>query len=613
MDRCALFVAAGYVLADGAMADHGSRPQEVAWDYAGLLTFLTSLARDRTGLPVLRCYWYETAADSRGATEHEALASIPGVKLRLPPAQPGRREGAEADMRRDLITLARNRAVSDAVIVGAQEELGPVIADVQDLGVRVLLVHIPADGGGTAPRSLRQECDDVIETPAASLRPFAHLMAAAGPDRRSESHPGMSYSSGELSPAAAQRPGAAEHDGLAHPAAGQYQPPGQSLGSAASQQAGLLPAREHVRASPSGAAGQPAGTGGAAGRDLGVPVQRHGHRERDREAAIQADPAVTRPPDSGSHGLRQPAGAASGPAVPDADTDAMNRQRPYPVPDERTGPAGGGRGGLPLADAGQGGPARSLPKGGVPRNDVPQHGLPQRGLPSEPAEDGLPQHGASQDALPQNGLPQSRLPQNGRPQNGLPQHGLPQHGLPQNGHVAERAPRPDEAPRGRQGRPPGSGAPYLPAGPYSGTAPAAYDPLTAPRSPQYGAPYSDRIPGSSAQVPYGSQPSQGSPPSGPPAHEQLSHGPLTGPQPPVSLTDAVQAAHAEGAGFGRSVARDAPALWLEAVLARKPRMPSDLEARLLQGSALPVDSLRHDDIRHALQQGFWDALERSRR
>ena len=69
----------------------------------------------------------------------------------------------------------------------------------------------------------------------------------------------------------------------------------------------------------------------------------------------------------------------------------------------------------------------------------------------------------------------------------------------------------------------------------------------------------------------------------------------------------------EGQEFGESVARDAPALWLEAVLARKPRMPSDLEARLLQGSALPIDFLLHDEVRHALRRGFWDALERARR
>jgi hypothetical protein len=81
----------------------------------------------------------------------------------------------------------------------------------------------------------------------------------------------------------------------------------------------------------------------------------------------------------------------------------------------------------------------------------------------------------------------------------------------------------------------------------------------------------------------------------------------------VSLSDAVQAAHEEGQEFGGSVARDAPALWLEAVLARKPRMPSDLEARLLQGSALPIDFLLHDEVRHALRRGFWDALARTRR
>jgi hypothetical protein len=106
--------------------------------------------------------------------------------------------------------------------------------------------------------------------------------------------------------------------------------------------------------------------------------------------------------------------------------------------------------------------------------------------------------------------------------------------------------------------------------------------------------------------------------------QQQPLGPYTGPQQQLSplntpqsstptLSDAVKAAHNEGQEFGESVARDAPALWLEAVLARKPRMPSDLEARLLQGSALPIDFLLHDEVRHALRRGFWDALERSRR
>jgi hypothetical protein len=111
-------------------------------------------------------------------------------------------------------------------------------------------------------------------------------------------------------------------------------------------------------------------------------------------------------------------------------------------------------------------------------------------------------------------------------------------------------------------------------------------------------------------------PGQGSSRSAPYSGPQPVAAPGTPSYPPaggVSLSEAVQAAHEEGQEFGGSVARDAPALWLEAVLARKPRMPSDLEARLLQGSALPIDFLLHDEVRHALRRGFWDALERTRR
>jgi len=111
-------------------------------------------------------------------------------------------------------------------------------------------------------------------------------------------------------------------------------------------------------------------------------------------------------------------------------------------------------------------------------------------------------------------------------------------------------------------------------------------------------------------------PGQGASRSAPYSGPQPVATPGTPPYPAangVSLSEAVQAAHEEGQEFGASVARDAPALWLEAVLARKPRMPSDLEARLLQGSALPIDFLLHDEVRHALRRGFWDALERTRR
>ena len=143
MDRCALFVDASYALAEGALAVHGTRNRDsVSWDYAGLLKLLGGLSRDRTGLPLLRCYWYDTAADGARAAEHDALADIPGVKLRLSKIRPSRKEGVEAEIRKDLTALARNHAVSDVIIVSAEEDLAPVIAEVQDLGIRAVLLHI---------------------------------------------------------------------------------------------------------------------------------------------------------------------------------------------------------------------------------------------------------------------------------------------------------------------------------------------------------------------------------------------------------------------------------------------------------------------------------------
>jgi hypothetical protein len=224
--------------------------------------------------------------------------------------------------------------------------------------------------------------------------------------------------------------------------------------------------------------------------------------------------------------------------------------------------------------------------------------MPQGGPPSA----GLPQNGLSQNGMAQNALPQNALPQNGLPQNGLPQNGLPQNVPQQNGQAASEGMRPAGPPPRQPAAGPGPQQyPQGPAGPFGSSdqghraqfhaTPPGQHSAAGPPSPSFHPP---------APGPYsGPQPAAGHSPAPPPVS--------------VTLTDAVQAAHVEGFGFGEAVARDAPALWLEAVLARKPRMPSDLEARLLQGSALPIDSLLHDEVRHALRRGFWDALERSRR
>ncbi|MFA1548888.1 NYN domain-containing protein [Actinomadura chokoriensis] len=451
MDRCALFVDAGYLLADGGMAVHGTRHREtVSWDFGGLLQLLGNLARERTGLPLMRCYWYEATIEGRRSPEHDALADLPGLKLRLGRVRPGRREGVDTEIHRDLMTLARNGALADAVLVSGDEDLAQIVADAQDLGVRVTVVHVAVDGNWTISRVLRQECDDLIEIGSGHLRPYVNLLA--GVDGASGTSPGTS-------PLSNGHGGANGH--------------GSSLGP--------LATTSHNGPPPASPVSGPPVPSAPSVRDLG--------------------PAMT-------GGLNSDASGGPG-----AGTG------PMPLP-------GGTGGGLAGSSYGLGG-------GGQP-------------APLQPASTSGP----------------SPLP----------------------GQSSAQAPS----------------APPIPAQPPS-------------PGPQYN---SSPIPAPSPPPPPQSMPPQSMPPQ-----QGGQHGPYTGPQQmspvPVqstpTLSDAVKAAHQEGQDFGESVARDAPALWLEAVLARKPRMPSDLEARLLQGSSLPIDFLLHDEVRHALRRGFWDALERSRR
>src|SRR5205823_14283917 len=126
----------------------------VSGDFRGLLQSQGNLARGRTGMPLLRCYWYETAVEGRRAPEHEALADLPGLKLRLGRVRPGRREGVATEIQRDLLALARNGAIADAIVVSGDEDLAQVIADAQELGIRITVVHVAADGNWTISRVL---------------------------------------------------------------------------------------------------------------------------------------------------------------------------------------------------------------------------------------------------------------------------------------------------------------------------------------------------------------------------------------------------------------------------------------------------------------------------
>jgi hypothetical protein len=634
------------------MAVHGTRRREsVSWDYAGLLQLFGNLAMERTRLPLLRCYWYEATVEGRRSADHDTLADLPGVKLRVAKMRPGRREGVEGEIHRDLTTLARNKAVSDVMVVSAEEDLAPVIADVQDMGMRVTLLHIATEGNGTIPRALRQECDDLVEISAAQLRPYVELISGAEPPRPDESEGG----SVALRPAMnGSVNGNGRNGNSAVPPSGRNVAYAQSLGRPGAEHRPPAPAGPPAPPAPAAAdqpprqaqpvgmdsaqgdPGQPEhadnGMGYAAPVDYGAPAD-YAHAADhapsvDQAAAVDYGSALDYRPtvDYGPPDYAAPAPTPVPVPVPVPQREDIYGA-PVALPTEdlpgdrdRDRSAGRPRLGGDLAAYNPGAVREPYQRDGMLREALD----PGDRLQPVPA------------ALPGNGSAQvRRLPTRGMVPGG-PNPGQPPLGLPA---------APAETGMGQQlpgGQPPGGqptsgqptgGQPVVPVAPvvpmdYTGARGASLggprQVIQGPGAPGGPGPQLPPAPQQAPQVPQappgppapGGQPVPGAPqelggPSGPIG--LAGQGGYSGGTPGVSLGDAVQSAHEEGQAFGESVARDAPALWLEAVLARKPRMPSDLEARLLQGSALPIDFLLHDEVRHALRRGFWDALERARR
>ncbi|HEY2286069.1 MAG TPA: NYN domain-containing protein, partial [Streptosporangiaceae bacterium] len=463
MDRCALFVDAGYALADGALAVHGTRHRDsVTWDYAGLLKLLAGLSRDRTGLPVLRCYWYEATVDSRRTPEHDTLADIPGLKLRVGKVRPGRREGVETEIRRDLTALARNKAVTDVIIVSAEEDLAQVISDVQDQGLRVALVHIAAgDADWTVSRALRQECDDVIEISAGHLRPYVDLIPGAEPAIRDHEPMTSGYRSrdgqaGQGAGTPAARPAAAAQSPAAQPAASSASMSSASMSSGSMSSASMSPASmSATAASP----GSPAGSAPAASGSPSTVPQPAAPRAAGPAPEMPASPLTAQPLSAASmpnpslpvpaqpsapSGGQPPVASPPNPALPPPALYSAPVSGEYPRLDP---PAGGStsprlpavaRGGSGVEDSGSGhippvssGPGRGdlsrLDSGVGPSRPDEQPG-PAARPPApyqspEPSRGPMPQNGG----LSANGLPPSGISPGGP--NGLGHNSLPHNGL----------------------------------------------------------------------------------------------------------------------------------------------------------------------------------------
>ena len=173
MDRVAVFVDAGYLFWQGSRELCGDRlaREYFALDHAVLSAKLTEFAERISGLPLLRIYWYDRTSHDL-AKLHVTLADQPGIKVRMALAnQRGQRKGVDSLVVADMLTLTRNRAMAECVLLSGDEGVTDGVQQAQEYGVRVHLLGIkPARE--SQPVLLLQEADSTHEWTAGDLCSF---------------------------------------------------------------------------------------------------------------------------------------------------------------------------------------------------------------------------------------------------------------------------------------------------------------------------------------------------------------------------------------------------------------------------------------------------------
>lgn len=154
-----MFVDAGYVLAGARVVLGLERGAAVQVRHQQLISHLDHQARLHSGVNSLRTYWYDAAPDAVPTAEQREIARITKVKLRLGRLVNARQKGVDSLIMRDLMTLARERAIAFAFLVSGDEDLREGVMAAQDMGVQVVLVGFTSRAGFGQAESLINEAD----------------------------------------------------------------------------------------------------------------------------------------------------------------------------------------------------------------------------------------------------------------------------------------------------------------------------------------------------------------------------------------------------------------------------------------------------------------------
>ena len=185
MDRFAVFVDAGYLYAEGGKLCCGTESRSRFTVNAQKLNLmLRELGGVRCGLGYLRTYWYDGARKGVRTVAQQAIAALPNLKLRLGRVSArGQQKGVDALIYRDLMTLAHERAISEAFLLSGDEDLREGVKAAQDRGVRVTLIGIaPGPGKRNQSQELVYETDEVVVLTRKELSPHFAPMTQPHPE-----------------------------------------------------------------------------------------------------------------------------------------------------------------------------------------------------------------------------------------------------------------------------------------------------------------------------------------------------------------------------------------------------------------------------------------------
>ncbi|MEU5367104.1 NYN domain-containing protein [Streptomyces sp. NPDC005925] len=177
----AIFVDAGYLYAAAGRLVAGTEDRRAFdLDAEGLIDALIDRARTIfADSRLLRVYWYDGARRRIHTAEQQSIAELPDVKVRLGNLNANNQQkGVDSLIRSDLESLARHRAISDAALLGGDEDLVSAVEAAQGYGARVHLWGIEAPEGRNQAEPLLWEVDSQRTLDLDFFKPYVSRRAA---------------------------------------------------------------------------------------------------------------------------------------------------------------------------------------------------------------------------------------------------------------------------------------------------------------------------------------------------------------------------------------------------------------------------------------------------